>query len=82
MPFVSGLYDVVVVVEISSLLVSWVQRAEVKTDPLSEVIFSGRPNLEIQASMRAETQESVEASVIGTASGHRVERSIVVKMYR
>ena len=50
------------------------------TDPLSEVIVSGRPNLEIQASMRAETQDSVEASDIGTASGHLVERSMVVKM--
>ena len=49
------------------------------TDPLSDVIESGRPNLAIQASMRAETQESVEASDIGTASGHLVERSTMVK---
>ena len=69
------------VVEMPSLLASWFQRVDVKTDPLSEVMLSGRPNLEIQASMRVETKESVEASVIGTASGHLVDRSIFVKMY-
>ena len=71
-----------VVVDIPSLSASCFQRAEVKTEPLSEVIFSGRPNLEIQALMRAVTQESVEASFIGTVSGHLVDRLIVVKMYR
>ena len=50
-----------------------------KTDPLSDVMLSGRPNLDIQEFMRAEAQESVEASDKGTASGHLVERSIIVK---
>ena len=70
------------VVEMPNLWASCVQRLEVNTDPLSDVIESGRPNLAIQASMRAETQESVEASDIGTASGHLVERSMIVKRYR
>ena len=64
-----------------SRLASSVQRAEVNTEPLSEVMFSGRPNLDIHASMSAETQEAVDASAIGTASGHLVDLSIVVKMY-
>ena len=55
---------------------------EVKMDPLSGVMLSGRPNLEIRVSIRAVTQESVEASVIGTASGHLVDLSMIVKMYR
>ena len=50
------------------------------TDPLSEVMMSGRPNLEIHDEIRADTQESVDASGIGTASGHLVERSIIEKM--
>ena len=52
------------------------------TEPLSDVMTSGRPNLEIHVSMRADTQESNEASDIGTASGHLVERSIMENMYR
>ena len=71
---------VIDVVEIPNLFASWIHKAEVKTDPLSEVMFSGRPNLAIQASMRAETQDSVEASTMGTASGHLVERSMIVNM--
>ena len=61
---------------------SCVQRVEVNTEPLSDVMTSGRPNLEIHVSTRADTQESVEASDIGTASGHLVERSIMENMYR
>ena len=57
-------------------------RAEVKTDPRSDVIISGKPNLEIQELIRAETHESVFASVKGTASGHLVDRSIIVNKYR
>ena len=64
-----------------SLVASCVHKAEVKTDPLSEVIVSGRPNLAIQPSMSAVTQESVVASVIGVASGHLVDLSIVVNRY-
>ena len=71
----------VVVVAIPNLWPSCVQRAEVKTDPLSEVMVSGRPNCDIHASMRAETQDLVEASVIGTVSGHIFERSIAVNIY-
>ena len=69
----------VVVVEMPRRWASCVQRLEVKTDPLSDVIASGRPNLAIHASRRAATQESVEASVMGTASGHLVEQSTIVK---
>ena len=79
MPLASGLYVVVVVVEMPRRCANWVHSAEVKTNPLSDVIVSGRPNLAIHDSRRAATQESVEASVIGTASGHLVERSIIVK---
>ena len=55
--------------------------AEVKTDPRSDVIISGKPNLEIQVFIRAETHESVVESVKGTASGHLVDRSIIVNKY-
>ena len=58
----------------------WLHRDEVKTEPLSEVISSGRPNFEIHEVIRADTQDSVVASGNGTASGHLVERSITVKM--
>ena len=68
--------------EIPSLSAMEDHSDEVKTDPLSDVMVSGRPNLEIHVSMRAVTQESVEASVIGTASGHLVDLSMMVKMYR
>ena len=68
----------VVVVDIPRHLANSLHKAEVNTEPLSEVIFSGRPNLDIQAAMRADAQESEEASIMGTASGQRVERSMMV----
>ena len=43
--------------------------------------MSGKPNLEIHELIRAETQESELESDMGTASGHLVERSIIVKAY-
>ena len=52
-----------------------------KTEPLSEVIVSGRPNVAIQPSMSAVTQESVVASFMGVASGHLVDLSMAVNRY-
>ena len=49
-----------------------------KEVPWLEVMCSGRPNLEIQLERRAVVQEAAVMSVIGTASGHLVERSIIV----
>ena len=54
---------------------------EVKDDPLSDVMWSGTPNLDIQEDRRAVAQASAVADFIGMASGHRVERSITVSMY-
>ena len=68
----------VVVVEIPRRFANSFHRAEENTEPLSEVMFSGRPNLDNHAVMRADAQESEEASVMGTASGQRVERSMMV----
>ena len=57
---------------------SCVQRCDVKEVPRSEVMCSGRSNLEIQLERRAAAQEAVVISVIGTVSGHLVDRSIIV----
>ena len=56
-------------------------KLEVKDEPRSEVICKGTPNLEIQAFNRASAQASAVATFIGTASGHLVDRSTMVKMY-
>ena len=50
---------------------------DVKLVPLSEVIVSGRPNVEIQL-MSAVVQVSAEMSLMGIASGHLVALSIIV----
>ena len=52
-----------------------------KTDPLSDVMWSGRPKRAIQAFRRADAQVDVVVFSIGTASGHLVERSMIVKRY-
>ena len=57
------------------------QRLDVKTEPLSEVMTSGRPNLAIQPSRRARRQSVVVAVFMGVASGHLVDLSIVVNRY-
>ena len=57
-------------------------KAEVKTDPRSVVTVSGAPKREIQVSKNALQQSVAEADSMGAASGQRVERSIIVKMYR
>ena len=56
--------------------------SDVKTDPRSDVMCSGRPNLLTQALSRAVAQDMVEASSMGTASGHLEDLSITVKRYR
>ena len=63
---------VVDVVEMPNLFASWNHKAGMKQ--MLEVMFSGRPILAMQASMRAETQDSADASTMGTATGHLVER--------
>ena len=50
--------------------------------PLSDVISSGTPKRAIQWLSRASTQFSVFAVLIGTASGHLVDRLMMVKRYR
>ena len=42
-------------------------------EPLSDVMCSGMPNLEIQAENKAAAQEEDKASGIGMVSGQRVE---------
>ena len=56
--------------------------SDVKTEPRSDVMCSGRPNLLIQASSRAVTHDTVVASSIGIASGHLVDLSMIVNRYR
>ena len=56
--------------------------SDVKTEPRSDVMCSGRPNLLIQASSRAVAHDTVVASSIGIASGHLVDLSMIVNRYR
>ena len=49
--------------------------------PLSDVKVARTPNIEIKVEMKALTQTSIEMENKGTASGHRVFLSIIVKMY-
>ena len=81
MPFASGLYAVVVVVVTPRRFANDAHIEDVNTDPRSDVMISGRPNLAIQLFNRAETHASVEAFDIGTASGHLVDLSMIVKIY-
>ena len=50
---------------------------DVKLVPLSEVITSGSPNVDIQL-MSAVVQVSAEMSLMGIASGHLVALSMIV----
>ena len=79
-PFASGLYDVVVRCLIPSCLFTASHNADVKLVPLSEVMTSGRPNVEIQET-KALMHDSAVASLIGTASGHLDCLSIIVNRY-
>ena len=79
MPFASGMYAIVWWMEVPSSHPSCVQSCDVKEVPRSEVMCSGMPNLEIQPESRAAVQEAVVVSGIGTASGHLVDRSMMVK---
>ena len=56
------------------------QSDEVKFVPLSEVMTSGRPNMEIQET-RALMHDSAVASLMGIASGHLVVLSMIVNKY-
>ena len=53
--------------------------AEVNCVPLSVVIASGMPNMEIHPCRKASTTLSVVMSFIGMAAGHRVKRSTIVR---
>ena len=66
---------------IPRVVASAAQRLDVKTEPLSEVMTSGRPNLAIQPFRRAHRQSSVVAFFMGIASGHLVDLSMVVNRY-
>ena len=57
------------------------QSADVKEEPLSEVMCKGTPNLDIHVDSRALAQSAAVADFIGTASGHLVARSTMVKRY-
>ena len=54
----------------------------VKVFPLSEVAWSGKPNLLIQEVMSALVQFSAVACGMGTASRNLLVRSIMVNKYR
>ena len=52
-----------------------------KEEPLSEVMCSGTLNLETHSDGKAVAQEAAEESTKGTASGQRVEQSMIVNRY-
>ncbi len=56
------------------------QSADVNWVPLSDVIVCGTPSLEIQVEQSASAQAEAVMEDRGTASAHRVVRSIMVKM--
>ena len=64
--------------EVPSSRPSCVQSCDVKEVPWLDVMCSGMLNLEIQPESRAAAQEVVIVSVIGTASGRLVDRSMMV----
>ena len=81
MPLASGLYVVVLFASIPRCWQSPVHRFEVKGVPRSDVISSGMPNLATHWFRSASTQLSVFATLMGTASGHLVDRSMIVNKY-
>ena len=58
-----------------------VHSRDVKEEPRSEVMCSGKTNLETHAERKAVAQEAAEESTKGIASGQRVERSMIVNRY-
>ena len=64
-----------------NILFKFDHKDEVNCGPRSDVISAGTPNREIHPRMRAFVQVGVFASGRGMASGHRVNRSIMVKRY-
>ena len=54
---------------------------DVNCVPQSEVMVSGTPKWVIQVVMRAEVQLAVVVEVRGAASGQRVVRSMMVRMW-
>ena len=81
-PFAWGWYDVVCCRFTPSSWASDDQTSDVKTEPRSDVMCSGRPNLLIQASSRADAHDKVVASSFGIASSHLVDLSMIVNRYR
>ena len=65
--------------EVPSSRPSCIQSCDVKEVPRLEVMCSGMLNLEVQLESRAAVQEVVVVSGIGTASGHLVDWSMMVK---
>ena len=65
---------------IPNCLLTASHNVDVKLVPLSEVMTSGKPNVEIQET-KALMHESAVASLIGTASGHLDCLSIMVNRY-
>ena len=59
-----------------------VQSPEIKAPPLSDVMCSGNPKREIHKLSKAAAHDDADSSVIGVASGHLVERSMIVNRYR
>ena len=55
-----------------------VQREEVNQAPLSDVIMTGKPNLETQVTRKASTQDSAEKELNRVTSGQWVVLSIMV----
>ena len=55
-----------------------VQTEEVNQAPLSDVIMTGKPNLETQVTRKASTQDSAEKELNRVTSGQWVVLSIMV----
>jgi hypothetical protein len=70
----------VVIWLIANLLHNTFQIDEQNWVPLSEVMVSGTPNLEIHVATNASAQVAASWFLIGTASTHRDDLSMTVKM--
>ena len=81
MPLAAGLYAVVLWSVVPMRRASEAHSSDRKAGPLSVVMSSGTPKRLIQLERRAAAQALEEESDIGVASGHLVERSIIVNKY-
>ena len=77
-PFTIGWYAVVRIRLDPSSCISCVQKADSNWDPRSVVTVEGTPNLEVHPLTKAYATVSAVMSVIGMASGQRVNRSLQV----